>query len=189
MNINTRLIWRLQPDGDNFYWMNRALEAAEQDSDGGGRLVCGDLTDAFYTTPEAAAKAAIFILKKLIELPDGPLVAPAPGTDFKNEEDEMQAARSIGKRPLNCERRYRWSGEPQIETRMIEDGEGWRKVCLIRPCEIMFYFDKKVKKTIEVDGVTWTREVEETLESDWFPAEEPDETTFTIYSQWMVEIS
>ena len=187
MNINTRRIWRLQPD-DSSYWMNRALEAAEQDSDGVGQLVCGDLTDAFYTTPEAAAKAAIFILKKLIELPDGPLVAPAPGTEFKSEEDETQAARSIGKRPLNCERRLRWSGEPQIDTRMIEDGEDWRKVYLIRPCEIMLYFTKKVKKTIEVDGVTWTREVEETLESDWYPGE-PEEITFTIYSQWVVEIS
>lgn len=188
MNINTRRIWRLQPDGDSNYWMNRALEAAEQDTDGTGRLVCGDLTDAFYTTPEAAVAAATLILKKLLELlaEQG---GPAPGTDFKNEEDEMQAAQSIGKRPFDCDARYRWSGEPQIDTQMIEDGEGWRKVCLIRPCEIMFYFDKKVKKTIEVDGVTWTREVEETLESDWFPAEEPDEITFTIYSQWMVEIS
>jgi len=188
MNITNRRIWRLQPDDGNFYWMNRALEAAEQDSDGVGRLICGDLTDALYTTPEAAAEAAMLILKKLNELPDGPLVAPLPGTEFESEEDETQAARSIGKRPLNCERRLRWSGEPQINTLMIEDGEDKRKVCLIRPCEIMLYFNKKVKKTIEVDGMTWTREVEEMLESDWYPGE-PEEIAFTIYSQWVVEIS
>lgn len=187
MNITNRRIWRLQPD-DSSYWMNRALEAAEQDVNGVGRLVVGDLTDVLYATPEAAARAAVLILKKLNELPDGPLTAPSNGTEFKNEEDETQAARSIGKRPLNCERRFRWSGEPQIDTLMIEDGEDKRKVCLIRPCEIMLYFAKKVKKTIEVDGITWTREVEETLESDWYPGE-PEEITFTIYAQWVVEIS
>ena len=186
MNIKTRRVWGLHPN-DYDYWMDRATEAAFADLADGEQVVSDNRTDVFYDSPEAAVRMAICILKKFNEQPDDMMSGPVLDIEFKKEEDERRAARSIGKQPQYCERRYRWSGEPQIVAQMIEDGED-REVRFIRPCEIMLYCTKKVKKTIEIDGVTWTREVEETFESDWYPGV-PEEITFTIYAQRIVEIS
>ena len=186
MNINTRRVWVLHTNNSS-YWMDHAVETAIAELTGGKQVISNDLVDVFYASPEDAIQMATCILKKLNEQSEDVMSGPDFDVEFKKEEDEMQAARSIGKRPQNCERRYRWSGEPQFIEQKIED-EGDREVRFIRPCEIMLYCTKKVKKAIEIDGVTWTREVEETFESDWYPGE-PEEITFVIYTHRIVEIS
>jgi len=154
MNFTKQTLFALDDWHDN-YWLRRAEE--ELLAEWG--ISSSSMGDLRFQTLDAAQNAAIQILRRLAAL------TPYCNNPHFESHDDLHTAKSrLGSRPLcvNPTTQGRFIGEP---TFTILEG-----VCveMVRPTEVRLVSTGKTVKTIVVDDETWTKEVPDDRESEWF---------------------
>lgn len=178
MNITKRTIWKLDL-GDRGHWVQRACEDIGQEL-GIGRA---DLDDVAFATPEAAIEVGERVLQKLVEH------TPYCHTGFADKKDDDKALAEVGMSGLRhlvsssgARQETRWSAQPQI-TWDPEKGS----ITMERAMEVRWVTNRTVRKEIQVEGETWTRDLVETQESGWYRGS-PEIVVVHVWSEELVEI-
>jgi len=180
MNITKRKIWKLDL-GDLGHWVQRVCEDIRQEL-GIDRV---DLDDVAFATPEAAIEVAERVMKKLAER-----TPYCNNTGFADKKDDDKALGEVGMSGLRhllssagVRQETRWSAPPQI-TWDPEKGS----ITMERAVEVRWVTNRTVRREIQVEGETWTRDVVETKESSWYQGS-PETTVIYVWSGELVEIS
>lgn len=154
MNFTKQTHFALDDWHDN-YWLRRAEE--ELLAEWGIRS--HDMCDLRFQTLDAAQNVAIQILRRLAAL-----TPHCNNPCFESQDDRHTATSQLGSRPIcvTPTTQGRFIGEPTFTTL-----EGVY-VEMVRPTEVRLVSPGKTVKTIVVDDETWTKEVPDDRESEWF---------------------
>lgn len=179
MNITKRTIWKLDL-GDRGYSIERACEDIGREL-GIDRV---DLDDVAFATPEAAIGVGERVLQKLVEH------TPYCHTGFADAKESDKALAEVGMSGVRhlisssgVRQETRWSAPPQI-TWDPEKGS----ITMERAMEVRWVTNRTVRREIQVEGETWSRDVVETQESSWYRGC-PETTVIHVWSGELVEIS
>lgn len=179
MNITKRTIWKLDL-GDQGHWIQRACEDITKEL-GIGRV---DLDDVAFATPEVAVEVGRQVMQKLAEH-----TPYCHNTGFADKKDDEKALSEVGLSgglhlisSSGVRQESRWSDPPQITW---DPAKG--SIVMERPTECRWTLSRTVRKEILVEGETWTREVVETQESNWYRGS-PEIAVVHVWSGEIVEI-
>jgi hypothetical protein len=160
MNFTKQTLFALDDDWNDSYWLNRAVEEILVE----WGFPSHHLDDVRFQTQDAAHDAAIQILQRLAAL-----TPHCNYPTFDSNEGLVTATKQLGSRPIAAKptTQGRFIGEPTFE---ILEGVS---VEMVRPTEVRLVSPGKTVKTIVVDDETWTKEVPDDRESEWFKGD-PD---------------
>ena len=176
MNITKRKIWKLLIR--IAIRTGRACEDITKDL-GIGQVDAGDIA---FTTPEAAVAFGKLVLQKLVDL------TPLCNASFADKNESNKALNEVGidhQRFIpnsGARQESRWAADPQITW---DSARG--SIVMERGTEVRWVMNQTVRKEIQVEGETWTREFIETRESSWYPGK-TEITVFHVWSEELVEI-
>lgn len=177
MNITKRTIWKLD-FGDRGHWMERACEDIAKE------LGCGrtDLDDVAFATPEVAVEVGKLVLQKLADLTPWCDAEFADVSDRNKALSEVGGDHRFGTNFPGTLREARWASDPKITW---ESATG--SIVMERATEVRWVMNRTVRREIQVEGETWTREFNETQESSWYQGS-PDITVLYVGLNKTVEI-